>query len=261
METIYRTTQIRAGEDAEESRKIQFQISDESKDRHRTVLNTKNWQLENFNSNGIVGYQHDVYGGGMCNGPDPDSVIGKGRSWLEGGVLMGEVEFEPEEINPLAEKVFRKVLHGTLKATSVGFMPIGGGRLVNDETGEEKRLEEAPWDIPEGHTYYFDGQELLEFSIVNIPSNPKALKKSLRGQTANAMHFLKRELGQEITYGQIEEMKVRDVIDMLENDKKELPKKEELHEESQNVAGNGLRDIKMRKIKHRKQANKIKETP
>lgn len=223
MKTTYRNGEIR--ETDEESRKIQFIISDATKDRHGTVLNMDGWDLEHFNRNGIVGYQHDVYGGGMCKGPDPDQVIGKGRAWLEEGqrangeygtLLMGEVEFEPEEINPLAEKIYRKVLNGTFRATSVGFSPVGGGRMVNDETGEEKKLDEPPMRVPEGHTFYYEGQELLEFSVVNIPSNPNALKRDLRNQTANALHFLKRELGQDITYGEIEQMRVLDVIKMLE---------------------------------------------
>lgn len=234
METMYRTGEVRLTENAKESRKVQFVISDESKDRHRTVLNMDGWNLENFNRNGIVGYQHDVYGGGMCEGPDPDRVIGTGRAWIEengtrangqnGAVLMGEVEFEPKDVNPLAEKIFQKVLHGTLKATSVGFSPIGGGTMVNDKTGEEEQMKEAPYSVPKGHTFRYEGQELLEFSIVNIPSNPNALKKNLRNQTANALHFVKRQMGQDISYGEIEQMKVLDVIRMLETGEK--PKKD-----------------------------------
>lgn len=233
METIYRKAPIRVDEHSEENRTVQFVISDETKDRHGTVLNMDGWNLDNFNANGIVGYQHDVYGNDMCRGADPDLVIGTGRSWVENEtirrddgsagskkVLIGEVKFEPADVNPLAEKIFRKVLHGTLKATSVGFSPVGGGRMVNDKTGEEEQMKEAPYRVPKGHTFYYEGQELLEFSVVNIPSNPKALKRTLRDQAANALHFLRRELGQEVTYGEIEQMKVLDVIKMLENGKR-----------------------------------------
>lgn len=232
---MYRSGEIRNTD--EESRTVQFVISDESKDRHRTVLNMDGWNLDHFNRNGIVGYQHDVYGGDMCKGPDPDSVIGKGRAWLEQApegranssgskVLMGEVEFEPKEINELADKVFKKVLHGTLKATSVGFRSLGGGRMVNDKTGEEEQMKEAPWSVPKNHTFFYEGQELLEFSVVNIPSNPNALKKNLRSQTANALHFIKRQLGDGWTYGDIEQMRVMDVLKMLENPEKQKEFKE-----------------------------------
>jgi len=105
---------------AEESRTVEFIISSADKDRHRTVLNMKGWELENFNLNPIVGYQHNVYGANMCSAPNPDDVLGPGRAFLEGEKLIGAVTFETKEINPLAEKIFQKVLNGTLRATSVG---------------------------------------------------------------------------------------------------------------------------------------------
>lgn len=269
METIYRRSSIRLADDSEESRTIQFVISDQTKDRHGTVLNMDGWNLDNYNANGIVGYQHDVYGNDMCGGADPDRVIGTGRAWTETEpvlrndgsttkdvrkILVGEVRFEPADVNPLADKIYKKVLHGTLKATSVGFQPIGGGRMVNDKTGEEKEFKEAPNRVPKGHTFYYEGQELLEFSVVNIPSNPKALKRTLRDQAANALHFLKRELGQDITYGEIEQMRVLDVIKMLETGR--MPKPDEIEETEQleqeiqeDFRGGGISDKQKRRLK------------
>src|SRR5688572_14151855 len=84
--------------DVEKTRKIPFVISTSAKDRHRTVLNMKNWKLDNFNRNPIVGYQHNVYGDNMCVPPNPDDVLGPARAWVESrngeDVLMGEVTFE-----------------------------------------------------------------------------------------------------------------------------------------------------------------------
>lgn len=153
---------------AEETRQIEFVISDESRDRHGTVIPIKSWGLENFNANGIVGYQHDVYGDSWLTKPDPDDVIGIGEAFIEGDKLIGRVTFEPAEINPKAEKIFQKVLHGTLKATSVGFVEKTKGMYVStDENNGGKG------------TYYFGEVELLEFSIVNIPSNANALRRKM----------------------------------------------------------------------------------
>ena len=152
---------------AEETRTVDFVISDETRDRHGTVIPLKSWNLENFNRNGIVGYQHEVYGDGLFNPSDPDDVIGIGEAFVEDGKLIGRVQFEPEEINPKAEKLFRKVLNGSLRATSVGFIETKRGQWGE---GEEKRDGENP-------TYYFGEVELLEFSIVNIPSNPNAMRR------------------------------------------------------------------------------------
>jgi len=60
-----------------------------------------------------------------------------------------------------------KVDYGTMKCTSVGFMPKAGGHWGIERNGED----------PE--TYYFDGQILKEWSCVHIPSNPDAIKKAL----------------------------------------------------------------------------------
>jgi len=143
-----------------DNRIAEFIISDNTKDRHNTILDVDGWHLDNYNKNGIVGYQHDVYGEDQAN---PDSVIGIGKAEIRDGKLIGIVKFEPEEINPLAEKIFKKVQFGTLKATSVGFNPL--------EQGEFRKMEDSDSEI-----YHYGKRDLLEFSIVNIPSNPNAVR-------------------------------------------------------------------------------------
>lgn len=174
-------------EDIEETRTVRFIISTDGKDRHGTKLNMKGWNLENFNRNPIVGYQHNVYGDNMCVPPNPDDVLGPARAWVENAngrdVLMGEVTFEKAEINPQAEKVFRKVLNGTLRATSVGFLEIGKGKDVVEKDASGKVI---------GKTYEFEGQELIEFSIVNIPSNPEATRKVVMNHARAGVTMLNR---------------------------------------------------------------------
>ncbi len=160
---------------AEETRTVEFVISDDTRDRHGTVIPVDNWKLDRYNDNGIVGYQHNVYGGD--GQPNPDQVLGIGRAAVEDGKLIGRVTFEPAEINPLAEKIFQKILHGTLKATSVGFRELEKGKWGDKERGEDISGEKA--------TYYFGPVELLEFSIVNIPSNPNALRRELDEEIEN----------------------------------------------------------------------------
>ena len=140
---------------AEETRQIEFVISDESRDRHGTVIPLNNWRLGNFNANGIVGYQHDVYGDSFLTKPEPDDVIGIGEAFMEDGKLIGRVTFEPAEINPKAEKIFQKVLHGTLKATSVGF--------IENTRGNWGEKDQARGEA--NATYYFGEVELLEFQL------------------------------------------------------------------------------------------------
>ena len=149
----------------EETRTITFVASDGSRDSAHTVLNQDGWKLDRFNKNPIIGYNHDIYGG--WGGNDVDKVIGKGRAYVEDGKLMVDITFEPKEINELAEKVFQKILFGSLNAVSVGFLPVGKGAWGKGS--------EAPGEANE--TYYYAGQELLEISVVNIPANSNATRK------------------------------------------------------------------------------------
>lgn len=153
----------KVSEDVEKTRYIEFVASDNSRDSYKTVLPVDKWDLDRFNKNGVIGYQHALY-----YSTNPDMVIGSGKAFIDGNELIIGITFEPGDLNPIAEKLFRKVLHGTIKAVSVGFDPKGEGSWgVGDEAAGK-----------ENQTYYFAGQELLEVSIVHIPANKNAVKRA-----------------------------------------------------------------------------------
>ena len=171
----------------QDSRRITFVASDSTRDSHGTVLNQDGWSLDRFNKNGIIGYQHKVYGG-WDDTENPDNVIGKGRAYTKDGKLYVDVDFEPKEINELADKIYNKLLFGSLKAVSVGFLPKGKGSWGK---GEEALDGKNP-------TYYYAGQELLEVSVVNIPANPNALKKSIEASDEEMAELRRQEEKDEI---------------------------------------------------------------
>jgi phage portal protein, HK97 family len=150
------------GKDVHKTRTIQFVFSDSTRDSYHTVLTADNWLLDRFNKNGIAFYQHQSWSS------NPDLAIGTARAWVEDGKLLGEITFEKEEVNPLAEKIFKKLLAGTLKAVSVGFLPLTRGTWGK---GKEAIGEE-------NETYYYGKCELLEISVVNIPANKNATVRS-----------------------------------------------------------------------------------
>lgn len=157
-------------EDVEKTRYIEFVASDNSRDSYKTVLPVNKWNLDRFNANPVIGYQHALY-----YSTNPDMVIGTGKAFIEGDQLIIGITFEPGDLNPLADKLFRKVVHGTIKAVSVGFDPIKDGNWGQGEEAYGKSNQ----------TYYYDGQELLEVSIVHIPGNKNALKRLLETQGEN----------------------------------------------------------------------------
>lgn len=225
-----------------ESRKVTFIASTYAKDRHGTVVNQKGWDLERFNSNPITGYQHNVYGDAMCTAPDPDDVLGPARAYVEGDNLMVEIDFETADLNPKADKIFRKVKNGSLRAVSVGFMEKGKGKY--GEGNEARGME--------NETYYFEGQELLEVSVVNIPSNPEALKKSFRDSTANAIGYIAKALGNEFNLSEIGEMRIDEVLKMLNNKTKIKEfKSKQTQQQSQQARENRERKVKYLKIKQK----------
>lgn len=200
---------------AVEDRRIPFVLSTYTKDRHGTVLNQNGWELDNYRLNPVVAYQHNL-SGNLCQAPDPDFIIGKSvkidcEGFGQDKKLVAEAEFEPPEINALAEKVFRKLIYGSLSRTSVGFVETIKGCFG---PGDERA------GFP-NETYYFGGQELLEWSVVNIPSNPDAGKRGtaigkLRSDVAAGLMYAYKELGGKFSLSQLENMTVPQIMDLLD---------------------------------------------
>jgi HK97 family phage prohead protease len=165
-------------EDVETTRIIPFVASDGSKDRHESIINPKGWVLENYRKNPIIGYMHDIYGGWIKS--DPDNIIGVGDIRQEDDRLLVDIKFEPAAINPLAEKIFRKVLHGSIRSVSVWFYPLKSHK-GDDEKGEEKGV------------LYYDSTELVEVSVVNIPSNVNAVKNAALEEKFELTQYILRQ--------------------------------------------------------------------
>jgi hypothetical protein len=136
-----------------------FQISNQAIDRHESTINVNGWQLDNYRLNPVVMYLHSAN-----YTPDPDLVLGTSKVWIEDKELLGapvwDVDGPGDLRNVLAAKVKYKLENGILRATSVGFIPI----------------EHGPGD---DGVYRYEVQDLHEWSIVPVPSNPYTLMKSL----------------------------------------------------------------------------------
>jgi hypothetical protein len=142
-----------------ENRQAEFVISSEATDGHGTVFKMEGWKLNRYTSNPIVCYQH------RSNSDDPDDIIGTSEVFFENDKLIGRVTFEDASVNPKAEKIFQKVISGTLKMASVG-AKVNEARLGDETRGENP------------NTLYFTDQELIEWSIVSAGSNPEAMKRN-----------------------------------------------------------------------------------
>jgi len=142
------------------SRVVSFRASTGALDRHGTIIRPEGIHTEKFDRNSIFVWAHDGYGS-MFGGPSMDSILGRvvGHRKTKDAFDI-DVEFATADVNPKAEQAFRLVNAGFLSAVSIGFIPINH---------HEEEVEGR------GMTQILDEVELLEVSLVPIPSNPEAL--------------------------------------------------------------------------------------
>lgn len=156
---VIREAVIRALSDKNKTdRTAEFVISDETPDSYGTVFKISGWDLKRYEKNPVVFYAH------RSHSDNPDMLIGTSEVRVDGNQLIAVVRFENADINPVAEKVWQKIQAGTLRMASIGANPKKG-HWGDEKLGEDREM------------IYFDEQELLEWSIVPIGSNPEALKR------------------------------------------------------------------------------------
>jgi HK97 family phage prohead protease len=140
-------------------RTLTFTISTGAVDRDQDMIDVKGWQTDHFARNPVVLWAHRA----------DELPIGKAVDFgRDDRRLYSAVEFLPGgygDASELADTVYRMAADGYLNATSVGFRP-----LAWDFTDDETRGADT-W-MP---GIDFHQQELVELSIVCVPSNPEAL--------------------------------------------------------------------------------------
>lgn len=171
-------------------RTLAWTVSTEARDRDNDRIMQSGWDLKAYLKNPVVMWSHDY------------SLPPIGRSiatWIEGvdktkgrnspaPRLRMLKQFTSQDENPDGFKIFKLAEAGFIKTASVGFIPREAEPDPEFKVGEN---EEAPFLTP----LLFRKQELLESSVVSIPSNPEALQsaKSVCGVDPN---FLKPSIEQ-----------------------------------------------------------------
>jgi Caudovirus prohead serine protease len=141
------------------AREAEFVISSEAVDTYGTVFMADGADFTRYNMNPIVAYAHEA-----CS-DDPDMILGTSEVRQEKKLTIGKVRFEDEETNPMAEKIWKKIVAGTIRMASIG------ARVIEWRWGDETKGEDK-------NVIYFTRWELLEWSIVPIGSNPDALLRN-----------------------------------------------------------------------------------
>jgi HK97 family phage prohead protease len=143
-----------------DNRTLRFTISSAAVDRDLDSVAVAGWQLDNFARNPVVLWAH------RADEPPIGKAIDFGR---DDNRLFSAVQFLPSEgygaASDVAEMIYKMVADGYLSATSVGFRPIKWDFSTDKDRGGD--------DFFPGID--FQEQELVELSIVPVPSNPDAL--------------------------------------------------------------------------------------
>ena len=148
METVYKQANVEEAGD----RTFKFIASDETPDSYGDVVKASGWDLKRYKSNPIVLFNHNA---SMPVGFSPSTKV-------EGTKLVATIKLADEGTSAFIDTLYKLLQQKIVRDVSVGFRLTADPAIRRDKDGKFIGYE-------------FNGQELLENSIVSIPANPNAL--------------------------------------------------------------------------------------
>jgi len=124
-------------------------------DRYGERIDPQGWDYKRYLQNPVVEWAHRY---------DIPAIGKMDNLMIDENGLHGVVFFNDKSFDPFGWAIGERVKNGVIRAGSVGF------RVIEIEIPDRKTQEEGTFLI-------FRKQELLEFSICNVPANPFALAK------------------------------------------------------------------------------------
>lgn len=150
--------------DPRADRVVSVVASDETLDGHGSIIRASGWDLSRYRKNPVVLWAHA--GGGPFSQARPKDVLATAPNVrVDGTKLIAEIQFPPEGVNDEADLVYRQMLAKVIRGVSVGFKPL------------EYHYENEGGD---NEIVIVDRAELVELSIVPVPSNQNALARAVR---------------------------------------------------------------------------------
>ena len=129
-------------------------------DRFGERIDPFGWDFEQYCKNPVVEWAHCYH----------IPAIGRAEGvHVDGNGLHGVLVFNDKEYDAFGWGIGQRVKAGVIRAGSVGF------RVMEIEIPSKE-------DSRDGTSLIFRKQELLEFSVCNIPTNPFALAKKEKGK-------------------------------------------------------------------------------
>jgi HK97 family phage prohead protease len=144
-----------SAEEGENSNGVTWTFSTFDLDRFSEWIDPAGWDYKRYMDNPVIEWAHryDIPAIGKADGLYADD---KG--------LHGVVIFNGKDYDPFGRGIGQRVKAGVIRAGPVGF------RILEIELPDKETAKD-------GTTLIFRKQELLEFSICNVPANPFVLSK------------------------------------------------------------------------------------
>ena len=161
---------------ASEDERYHWIFSTGDTDRYEERIDCAGWELERYLENPVVLWAH--------NHSIP--AIGKAEELEADSNLHGYIRFNDKAWDPFGWSIGERVKEGVIRAGSVGI-------LVKEVEWTDRKKN--PGETCE---LIIRKQELLEFSICNVPANPFALQKGwlgVSGEAVNSTALLGNEAG------------------------------------------------------------------
>jgi len=154
-------------EKSETEKSFAWTLSTFDLDRYGERIDPMGWDFSQYAKNPVVEWSHNYL----------IPAIGKieGLAFDDKG-LHGLVVFNDKSFDPFAWGIEQRVRAGVIRAGSVGF------RVIEIEIPDRETAKD-------GTSLIFRKQELLEFSICNVPANPFALAKNIEGAKTETQEF------------------------------------------------------------------------
>lgn len=143
------------------NREVDIIASTPKKDRHGSIIEQNGWELTSFKNNPVILFGHEntpapFLGGPSINAGMPVAKANPETVMVVDDKLKMRIKFAE---TPFADTVFNLVQDGFINMVSVGFIPKQTD-IIEDEDGNKTPVHKR--------------MELLEVSIVSIPSNDEA---------------------------------------------------------------------------------------
>lgn len=145
---------------------LRFRASTDMIDRHQSIVVQKGINFRNFG--GAFLWGHDSFKGMFGGGPEIKNQLGKVVSRKRSTFMRGnkraeatDVDVKFSTVNPFAVMAEGMVREGVLGTVSIAFIPDQDH--IRTEVIKKKEIR------------IFDKVELLEISLVPVPSNPEAV--------------------------------------------------------------------------------------